>query len=341
MQPGKLQQIDNQPLQALALGQHLIVIRPHVIPAGDHAVAQRLQRTADDRDGRFQFMRNRGEESALLLTQAFVAAARRKKPLGQNIHRARQFADFILLGAVHPRFVFAARQPARKALHRRNRAGEHPRKECAQQHGQHKGHRTADHQNIRAGNLRKAQLTQRAFQQHHAEHVALGIHDGHARRQMRFPVDPGGEKRRFAHKPQRNRLLDVAGEQLAAHRLHHAVKIARNMVLLVDEIHVAVGDMLNQRHIRRQRVLADDKWVFIQRFVIRRRNHFGKILRNGIRVALHGLAVMGNHFALHHRVENQPQQQGEQHEQQREKPRQPRGKRSMNRQLHGSFLSNL
>ena len=158
---------------------------------------------------------------------------------------------------------------------------------------------------------------------------------------MRLPVDFRREKRRFAHKAQRNRLLDVAGKQLTAHRLHHAVKIARDMVLLVDEINVAVGDVLDERHIRRKRILADDKRILVQRFVIRRRDHFRKILRNGIRVALHGPAVMRNHFAFHHRVENQPQQQGKQHEQQREKPRQPRGERSMNRQLHGSFLSNL
>ena len=341
LQPRKLQQVNNHSLQALALGQHLADIRPHVILAGNNAVAQRFQRTADDRDGRFEFVRNRREKRTLLLAEALVPSAGVVKPLRQNIHRARQLADFVLPRVLHPRVVFAARQPARKALNRRDRLGEHARKERAQQRGQREGNRAAEQQDIRAGNLREAQLAQRAFQQHHAKHVALGVHNRHARGQMRFSVDFRGEKRRFAHEPQRDRLLDVIGEHPAAHRLHHAVEIARHAVLLVDEIDVAIRDMLDQRHIRRERILADDEGGFIQRLVIRRRDHLREILRNGICVALHGLAVMGDHFSLHHRVEKQLQHHRKQHEQQREKPRQARDERSMHRQLHGRFLSNL
>ena len=67
-------------------------------------------------------------------------------------------------------------------------------------------------------------------------------------------------------------------------------------------------DMLDKRHVGRKCVLPDDKRVFIQRIIRRRRNHLRKILGDCVGVALHGFAVMVNHLLLHHRVEQQRQQ---------------------------------
>ena len=66
---------------------------------------------------------------------------------------------------------------------------------------------------------------------------------------MGILVRPGLNEGRLSHEPQGDGLLDIAGQKRILQGLHHAVEIAGDVVLHVDHIHIAVGDVLDERQI--------------------------------------------------------------------------------------------
>ena len=199
LQPGELQQIQNQALQPAALDDHLVVIGADILFAADHAIAERLQRAADDGDGRFELVGDIREKVLLLNAQLFVVRANLFQPLGEDIHRMGERADFVRLGHVRTRLVTALRQGERDLLQLGDGTSEHAGEEERKQHGQREGKQQTVQQDCRAGHLRVALLAQRGGQQDDAQHLAFYVHDGHAGGQVRFAVHLRLNEGRLAH----------------------------------------------------------------------------------------------------------------------------------------------
>ena len=70
----------------------------------------------------------------------------------------------------------------------------------------------------------------------------------------------------------------------------------------IHDIDRAVGELLDEAQIGRERILADDKPGVVQSVVVRGSNPLGEVLRNGVRVALHSLTVVSDRLAAHLRV---------------------------------------
>ena len=130
LQPRKLKQVNNHPLQALALGRIWPIYArtspsPETTPSRSASSEPRMTVT-----GVLSSCEIVAKNAlccycggALVPPAGVVKAAPPEYPSSAP---ARRF--FVLPRVLHPRVVFAARQPARKALNRRDRLGEHARK---------------------------------------------------------------------------------------------------------------------------------------------------------------------------------------------------------------------
>ena len=156
-------------------------------------------------------------------------------------------------------------------------------------------------------------------------------------------VDANGSYDLAALAAQCDGLLDIGGQERIGQLLHDAVEIAGDVVARVDQVDVAARDLLDERHVGRERVLADDEACVVERLVARRRDQLREILRDGVGIALHRLAVMRDHLPAHQRGIEQIQDDGKGDEQQRKEAEEANrhGAAVLDTLRHGSVLSNL
>ena len=288
-------------------------------------------------------MRNVGKERLLLGAELFVAGACSFKSLGEDVHGTGKRANLISAVDLRAGFVLAAGERERNLLQRGDRPCEHTGEEQCKQYGERKRNPEADQENCGAGNLCEALLTQRRFKEHDAENPALLVHDGHTGCQMNVIAVRILEEGRFAHEAQRDALLQIGGQKRIFNALHDAAEVTRDVMIGIDNEYVAVGQLLDEGQIRRERVFADDKARFIQPFVAGGGDPLRKGLRDGVGVALHRLAIVIDRLAAHQGIVEDADEEREGDEQKGEEQHEPccDGTAWTHESVHGSILSNL
>ena len=74
---------------------------------------------------------------------------------------------------------------------------------------------------------------------------------------MGFTVHLRLNEGRLAHEAQRDALLQIAGQLGIGDRLHDAAEVAGHVVMGIYNVDRAVGQLLNETQIRRERIIAD------------------------------------------------------------------------------------
>ena len=110
LQPRQLQQIVDHPLQMDAFGQHLLVVFIDFGGILDDMIVQGLQRAADDRDRRAQFMGNARDEILAHLIQLGAFLRSLSQLVRQDIDVGGKRTHFIILDDPRMGFVMVIRQ---------------------------------------------------------------------------------------------------------------------------------------------------------------------------------------------------------------------------------------